>query len=304
MGSIITACTKKKAGTAEACVSCLDAGEIGTVGDQWLAVLSSASKLVSASSLYQGGSHAESRHAARDAGYSHYIISAGLGLIAADAKVPNYQASILAGEDDVLARISDGTDAAAWWRWLQVRSPFSRSLASVIAASDGPCLIALPQAYLAMIQSEILSLPPPLLQRVRLFSGSPAPVALADLQMPYDERLDGAKSPHKGTRSNFAARAVRHFANSVLPGHETAGARDHASAVEAAIDGWPRPVRTVGQRKTDAELREILTTHWDVMDGRSTRMLRMLRDDLGIACEQGRFAGLVRSLRTEREKVA
>lgn len=304
MGSIITACTKKKAGAAEACVSSLAPGMIEAVGNQWITALNAALQRVCAADLYQGGSHAVSRRAAKDAGYPHYIVSAGLGLVSATAEVPNYKASVLAGEDDVLAMLSDGTDDGAWWHWLQSRSPFARPLASVIAASDGPCLIALPQAYLAMIQSEILSLPPPLQQRVRLFSGSPAPAALAKLQMPYDERLDGAKSPYKGTRSNFAARAVRHFTNSVLPGHEAAEARDHASAVEAAIAGWPRPVRTVGKRKTDAELREILTMHWDVMGGRSTRMLRLLRDDLGIACEQGRFAGLVRSLRTEREKVA
>ena len=304
MGSIITACTKKKAGTAEACISSHAPGVIDAVGSQWITALNATSRRVCAADLYQGGSHAESRRAAKVADYPHYIVSAGLGLISAKADVPNYKASVLAGEDDVLAVLSDGTDAGTWWRWLQSRSPFALSLASVIAASDGPCLIALPQAYLAMVKSEILSLPSPLLQRVRIFSGSPAPAVLADLQMPYDERLDGAKSPYKGTRSNFAARAVRHFANSVLPGHEAAGAKDHASAVKAAMAGWPHPVRTVGKRKTDAELREILTTHWDVMDGRSTRMLRMLRDDLGIACEQGRFAGLVRSLRAEREKVA
>lgn len=304
MGAIITACTKKKAGNAEVCASSLGAGVIEAVGNRWVGALNAASQRVDAANLYQGGSHAESRRAATDAGYSHHIVSAGLGLIAAETEVPNYKASVLAGEDSILANLIDGTDAGLWWRWLQGRSPFAQSLASVITASDGPCLIALPQAYLAMIESEILSLPPFLLQRVRLFSGSTAPEALADLQMPYDERLDGGKSPYKGTRSNFAARAVRHFANIVLPGHEADGAMEHASAVEAAIANWPRPVRTVGKRKSDAELREILTTHWDVMDGRSTRMLRLLRDDLGIACEQSRFAGLIRSLRTEREKMA
>lgn len=304
MGSIITACTKKKAGTAEACVSSLDAGGVGAVGEQWVAALNTASQRVCAANLYQGGSHAESRRAASDAGYSHYIVSAGLGLISAEAEVPNYKASVLAGEDDILATLSDGADAGIWWRWLQGNSPFSQPLATVIAASDGPCLIALPQAYLAMIESEILSLPALLFQRVRLFSGSPALGMLADLQMPYDERLDGANSPYRGTRSNFAARAVRHFANSVLPGLEAAGAMDHASRVEAAMANWPRPIRTVGKRKTDEELREILTEHWDVMGGRSTRMLRLLRDDLGIACEQSRFVGLVRSLRTERGSVA
>lgn len=304
MPILITACTKKKLGTAQVSAADIRSSAIEVVGSSWVAALSAVEDLTRAAKLYQGGSHAESRRAAQDSGYPHFIVSAGLGLIAADAEVPHYAASVLAGDDDILGKLADGTNANTWWRWLQDRSPFARSLKTIILATHGPCLIALPQAYLEMIREELLALPEQLLDRVRLFSGSRAPAALAHLQMPYDDRLDGPQSPYKGTRSNFAPRALRHFATRILPGNEGQTAGQHAEAVEAALANWSRPVRTSGARKTDAELRAILATHWEAMGGRSTRMLRLLRDELGIACEQGRFAGLVRGMREERGSAA
>ena len=40
--------------------------------------------------------------------------------------------------------------------------------------------------------------------------------------------------------------------------------------------------------------------HWDAVGGSSSRLLRLFRDDLNIACEQGRFAALARVIRAER----
>lgn len=304
MGIIVTACTKRKAGDPQVLISDIPADGMAMVGGQWVAALRSADTLTPAVKLYQGASHAEGRRAALGSGYCHFIVSAGLGLISAEASVPNYAASVLSGADDILSRFSDGKKADAWWCWLQNHSPFARSLRDVMAETDGPCLIALPQAYLAMIQQDLLALPSGALERVRLFSGTQAHPVLAHLQMPYDDRLDGPDSPHKGTRSNFAPRAMRHFALNILPGRETESAWHQAAAVHAALADWHRPSRTFGQRKTDAELRKILKAHWDAVGGRSTRLLRVLRDDLGIACEQGRFAGLVRDLRAEQRTEA
>ncbi|MDH4744215.1 hypothetical protein OMP43_09325 [Sphingomonas sp. CBMAI 2297] len=304
MPILITACTKKKMGDAQVSAADIPAGPIEAVGSQWIAAISADQERTLAARLYQGGSHAESRRAAEDSGYPHLIVSAGLGLIAADAEVPNYAASVLAGEDDILAKLGDNPDASHWWRWLQGRSPFAQSLKTAILATDGPCLIALPRPYLDMIEADLLSLPEQVLDRVRLFCGAQAPAALAHLQMPYDDRLDGPDSPYRGTRSNFASRALRHFATRVLPGKEGHMVAQHTAAVQAALAGWTRPIRTSGIRKSDAELREILAAHWEAMGGRSTRMLRLLRDELGIACEQGRFAALIRDMREERNNVA
>lgn len=301
MGLIVTACTKRKAGNPAVRMSALAPGSIDEVGGRWVAALNAAETMTTAAELYQGGSHAESRRAVAESNYHHLIVSAGLGLVAADSRIPNYAASVLPGEDGVLAKLSGCEDAGNWWSWIQDRSPFARSLEAAMKATGGLCLIALPHAYLWMVAADILSLPSALLMRVRLFSGSKAPSRLAHLQMPYDDRLDGADSPLRGTRANFAARAMRHFAISILPTHNTQSAPQHAAAVIAALSTWRSPTPTRGERKTDAELREILRTNWEAVGGRSTLMLRLLRDDLGVACEQRRFANLFRDLRTERE---
>jgi hypothetical protein len=282
-------------------MSALAPGSIDEVGCRWVAALNAADTIGPAAKLYQGGSHAESRRAVAESNYHHLIVSAGLGLVSAESKIPNYAASVLPGEDDVLAKLNDCEDAANWWCWIQGRSPFARSLEAAMKTTEGLCLIALPHAYMTMVAADIQSLPSVLLTRVRLFSGSKAPIQLQHLQMPYDDRLDGVDSPHRGTRANFAARAMRHFVVSILPTHNTQSAPQHAAAVIAALSTWRNPAPTRGQRKTDAELREILRTNWEAVGGRSTLMLRLLRDELGVACEQRRFANLFRDLRTECE---
>ncbi len=55
------------------------------------------------------------------------------------------------------------------------------------------------------------------------------------------------------------------------------------------------------QRKTDTELIEIIHKHWDQAQGKAQKMLRVLRDDLLISCEQKRFAGLFRTAKQKRE---
>lgn len=300
MGIVISACTKKKSGEAQASASAIAPGTIDDVGAQWISALNAVEALTPAAALYQGSSHAESRRAAESSGYAHLIVSAGLGLVSAEAQIPYYAASVLAGNDNILALLANGECAAHWWRWLQAHSPFAQSLERALAATRGPCLVALPEAYLAMIAGDLLALAPASLARVRLFSGSRAPAALAHLQMPYDDRLDDKAVGYEGTRTNFAPRAMRHFAETILPGRERQSAVQHAAAVDAALVPWTAPVRKVGRRKTDAELRAILASNWDAMDGRSTRLLRLLRDDLDIACEQGRFVGLMRELRATR----
>lgn len=301
MGLIITACTKRKVGSPEVRISAFASGPIDQVGSLWVAALNAAEVMVPAAKLYQGGSHAQSLCAVAVSNYHHLIVSAGLGLVSGDSRIPSYAASVLPGEDDVLAKLNGGEDAARWWRWIQTRSPFARSLETAMKAVEGPCLIALPHAYMTMVATEILNLPRALLERVRLFSGSKAPTPLTLLQMPYDERLDGADSPYRGTRANYAARAMRHFVVSILPTREAQSAAQHAAAVNLALSTWRSSECSLGTRKTDAELREVLKENWELVDGRSTQMLRLLRDGLGIACEQRRFANLFRDLRSERE---
>ncbi|MGF6923880.1 hypothetical protein OKW28_008077 [Paraburkholderia sp. 40] len=53
-----------------------------------------------------------------------------------------------------------------------------------------------------------------------------------------------------------------------------------------------KPVIPVRERKTDSEILALLRKNWDRFDGTSARLLRFLRDEALVACEQSRFRNL------------
>jgi hypothetical protein len=134
------------------------------------------------------------------------------------------------------------------------------------------------------------------LERVRIFTrASRAEVAprLRPVMMPYDSRFDGPDSPIAGTRSDFAARALWHFATKVLKRAPQGTAASHARAVRGIVSRFRDQQIPIRLRRSDEELLELITEHWSAAGGRKTRLLRILRDDLGVACEQARFNRLV-----------
>ena len=227
------------------------------------------------------------------------VVSAGLGLVEAAAEVPPYACTVSVGAaDSVAARVTGAFRVEDWWGALREASPFSRSLTDLIVKEDGPVLIALSETYLSMVAQELCSLPTSALARVRLFTRTPrarvAP-ALLPFLMPYDDRLDGPDSPVRGTRSDFAARALHHFVRLGNAGSVV----DDGAAVGRALSGWRMPARPMRIRRDDEELLGLMRRHWGEVGGRSSQLLRLFRDDLGIACEQSRFAMLARRVRSE-----
>ena len=118
--------------------------------------------------------------------------------------------------------------------------------------------------------------------------------------MPYDDRLDGSQSKVRGTRSDFAGRALRHFADQILTVDDKRDAREHAAAVTSSICSWKYPERQERVRHDDPVLLGLITHHWEALGGSSSKLLPFFRHELNIACEQGRFAALVRQVRSAR----
>jgi hypothetical protein len=152
-----------------------------------------------------------------------------------------------------------------------------------------------------MIAPELASLDPSLRNRLRIFTGSakaPLPSILGEFVMPYDGRLNGIAG-RAGTVSDFAQRALRHFAEVVLAGKGDASASDHRQAVLASLDGLEAPVQCRGRAATDSEITNLLRANWGQGGASSGHLLRHLRSSLGIACEQKRFARLLAAVRQE-----
>lgn len=299
MSLMIAACSNRKRPRPAIHAADLPVGGAEAVGRAWLARLERQPRQP-ALQLYCGRSVREAEQAANRLGADLLFASAGLGWIDATEHVPSYGMTIVPGNDNVLALLEGEAGADIWWRWLNDNSPFATSLADAVARTEGLVIVALPRAYLAMVEADLLALSKEQRERLRIIQrrGLFRP-ELQAWTLTYDDRLE-AGDAWTGTRSDFAPRAARHFVERILPSHSQGDARKHEQGVQTALAAWTAlPVR-IGARRSDDELRQVIERHWDEAGGRTTRLLRILRDDLKIACEQGRFARLVGMMRAER----
>src|SRR3546814_1760403 len=79
-----------------------------------------------------------------------------------------------------------------------------------------------------------------------------------------------------------------------------ASAEAHAKRVLTLLTNWRAPSLTSRPRRSDAELLPLISDHWEATGGRSAQLLRVLRDEVGVACAQGRLARLAAQIRNER----
>lgn len=253
----------------------------------WLERLAQESKVGPVGRLYGGRSFREAEAAARSTEAQLMIVSAGLGLVNAETLAPSYSLTLAGSPTDaVLTRIAGG--AADWWRVLQSRSPYSASV-----TGEGLILAALSRPYLEMVAQDWIAWPAERLARLRLFSkdvSSFLPTSLAAQWMPYDDRLDQVPGGYAGTQSDFAQRALAHFAKTFafLPGDSSV----HARAVTTTMQAYEAKSRPERLRQSDAEIIALIGRDWEMTGGRAGATLIHLRSNLGVACEQTRFKDL------------
>lgn len=298
---ILTTCANRKRYDHSPALSArtLPRGRVQDVSDEWQARVSTAPKVTSTEDLYCGRSFFEATAAAREIGAPLCVVSAGLGFLTAQQAVPSYNLTVSKGTPDcVLDRITPSASAAEWWQTLADQEVVRETLCSV----DGLILIAVGPAYLEMLAPILSSLPTEAVGRLRIFVGRDVSIlsgCLLAQTLPYDSRLDGPDSPIRGTKSDFLSRALHHFTKTVMNQHPTAPVVKQAQYVEELSRHWGRPNVRLGARRSDAEIKELLRQHWDRTGGLSTKLLRVLRDELAVACEQKRFSSLVSEIRNE-----
>ncbi|PSO19521.1 hypothetical protein C7G42_14825 [Bradyrhizobium sp. MOS003] len=295
---VVTTCsdTKRFPVAAEMRARELRAGNLRELLEQWRSRRAKAQPVAEARRVYGGRSFQEADKASQAGHADFYIISAGYGLVSASDQIASYSATLVPASEDFVGRsISSGFSHNDWWSGIQsTGSP--TPLADLVRATPAALILfGLSSRYLPMVRSDLNSLPDRDLARVRIAGLGLAKLAddrLRGLMLPYDGRLDGPDSPIRGTRSDFASRALRHFVDSGLA--KRGSIREHSNAVLAALSSWRDPVVHARQTKTDDEIMRVIERHWSRIEGKSGRGLRYLRDVENIACEQGRFAGLFR----------
>ena len=267
------------------------------LAEEWAQRVRNAPPVTTAGELYQGRAFAEARNAAASLRGDLYVISAGLGMVHSECDVPSYNLTITGDSpDNILRRCKDVTSPDEWWRFVNA-SFQAESLAVRIAHSTHDYwLIAIPTSYYWMVRNDLGTLAPKDLGRVRLF-GPRGDIAsdllLQKTLISVDDRLDGPDSDVRGTRGDFPQRAMWFFINHVLIQAPTGDMTSHRNATAKLLSKmkWPKPIpkRTPA---TDEQICRKLDQFWRKANGRSSKLLRILRDDLQIACEQNRFRGL------------
>lgn len=268
----------------------LPIGAQDAVQAAWIERIQTLPSDAAAGALYAGRGFSLAARAAQIASAKLYILSAGLGLVAAEREVPLYGLTVSAGHSDSIAsRVTGKFDAEAWFSGLQ-SSSLSDRWVDATSRGSGRILIALTRPYAQMVGESLDSLDPHVLTRLRIFGASLAsvlPPSLHHALAPYDARLEAILP---GTRSDFSQRALHHFVG--LVAREGGQDRDaDYAAVTDALAKVTAPERPRRPRRTDGELLELIAGRLQSQFG-VARILRALRDEEGIACEQSRFSRL------------
>ncbi|EXI65342.1 MAG: DGQHR domain protein [Candidatus Accumulibacter adjunctus] len=297
---LVTVCTNRKSipPLERLQAERLPSGCQEAVSKTWRAWLREAARRVPAKRLYAGRGFTEALAVVESRKADLWIVSAGLGLVHGDEEVPGYDLTLSAGSDSSVARkVTDGPfDASRWWSDLGRRRRPKRSLAELLSSHPAEhVVISLPGSYMELVQEDLQSAGSAALCKLRLVGpldlDRVAP-RLRPLVMPYDDRLNGPISPLNGTRADFPQRAARHFLEQACADGLASDPEDDAARVRASLRDLAWPAQANRRPLGDDEIVKVILASWDRASGQSTKMLRLLRDEEGIACEQGRFVQL------------
>jgi hypothetical protein len=306
----ISGCTGRKRSSVASPIGAtnLPKSSITDLARAWNKLVNSAPAEVSAKQLYCGRGFQTARKASDFLKAEHWIVSAGLGLIRAEKKVPAYDLTI--GGDspaNVASRIKGNKfSAPAWWDAINAGKKKYRSISALVINNPRhKIIISISRPYLEMILEDISSLDKKHWRRIRLIGPN---ISHADTDflravlLPYDEQLDGPESPIPGTKGDFAQRAAQHFAIRVWPDSQNGSIELHSVKVRELLKAMGTPKKPKNEKKTDIEVAKLISSNWAKSKGSSSRMLRILRDDLGVACEQSRFRDIFNQLKKQIEK--
>lgn len=302
---IVTSCTNRKKNTGQ--VLTLDGAKQATsltgLVDNWVANVASATQHEIAVDLYKGRSFSEAKLAAKTIGADLYVISAGHGLIHSDDRLPSYNLTVSASPDNELHRslLRLQKTPSDWWQLLTQQFAERRSLAALMdRTGTSLVLLAVPSSYLNLISQDLACLKAEQVARLRIFTSefgaSELSERLRSTVMPYDERLEALPN-FGGTRVDFAQRALHHFVH-ILHGHLLP--LEHAKAkVIHAMNALLKPALPKREKKGDAEIAVLIEQNWERLNGSGAALLRYLRDEALVACEQSRFAKLRKGVQTQ-----
>lgn len=258
----------------------------------WLATVSDLKIAAFARDLYAGRGFRRAVRLAAQLGAELYVVSAGLGLVRADARIPSYGLTLSGSDgDNITTKITGCFNPSAWWNAVNC-GPFATPLESLFETTRGLVLAAVSRPYACMIGPALAELDHADRARLRIVGSRLQTVLHKSLHpfiMPYDDRLNRLVS---GAHVDLAQRALVHFAQYCLGALPNEDAAAHAIWVSGALDGTCAVSPPVRRRCSDDVILTIISRYLDARVAGVSRLLRTLRRDEGVACEQSRFGRL------------
>lgn len=300
---VVTNCTnRKRVGDVAVTLSTASmVGPLPSVAARWGRAIRETRPSIQAQDIYMGRAFSEARRVTAMLGGALHIVSAGLGVVSAEEQIPSYNLTVADGVASLKPLLAQlGKRPRDWWSALTTELGEQRSIRALLECNpDALVLFALTGSYIALVEEDLASLTREQFGRVRIITSdhgqSLVPPQARHVVLPYDDRLEG--SSYAGTRTDFPQRALRHFVE-MLSGHKLP-IDDAKEVVSAAMFALKKPVIPVRERKTDSEILMLLRKNWHRFDGASTQLLRYLRDEALVACEQSRFRNLWSHLRQD-----
>jgi hypothetical protein len=248
--------------------------------------------------MYCGRSITETLQATRDLDAKVAFLSAGLGVVPQDTCVPAYGLTSSPGTPDSIGhRLTEAYAPQQWWRALLKARRQVHALADLIEEfAPSLVLVVLPASYLQMVHGHLEELPSSVRRRFRILGprrAADVPEGLRRYWLPYDARLDNARSGFNGTTGDFPHRALRHFSTCITAVPRASSFDEHRGAVEQFLTAFAPYVRPRGLSASDPDVLKEIRRLWKTCGGNRARILRELRTGRGIACEQRRFRGLM-----------
>ena len=304
---IITPCSDRKYGfTPEHMrAASLPFGCLPSVANEWAVRVKQSIPTNAARDVYAGRSFVELKAAQSLVSADLVIISAGLGIVRGQQKIPNYGITVSrSASDSIFKKIEGKAQSTEWWSHLQKTMGAKFDLNSIDFGAYDLVLMIMSKNYAKMVSSDLSLMSADVIKKLRVFGvgiNSLMPLKLRDNILSYDQRLNGPDYDHLGTMTDLPARCLLDFCKQMQSNSEIGrGLQYDKEFVETRLDGMRYP--EVFDRKvcTDDEVKLFILEHWDTNKGNVNKTLRLLRDK-GFACEQTRFAKLFKSVKHEKK---
>lgn len=282
--------------------------DIQDAASNWAEAIGKDKTRIEAQQLYQGRTIVDTKSAQKHLGADVYVISAGLGLVNFEDLIPSYELTV--NEDSQFSKSLKrvGYTNQDWWAALnkslkKTSSPISKLLAR---NNYQRILISLPSSYLEMISNDLWGADPRQLKKVLIFTSpygtSFIPEHWQHVGLPYDERLEDRKSGYSGTRSDFPQRAMKHFVKELNMPNESLPRI--IKQLNAKLSKLKKPVLPARAKIGDPELLKLISKNWKKYGGQTSKLLRFLRDEALISCEQSRFQKICSQIRENRNEIS